>query len=98
MSEHTEEVIIILGSVTIRAVASDEDPYRQGGFSSVTADVSVSDGASAATLKKSYAEKTPIAVRCGGLEFDGVVCRYTSKSPGAEAVMTVDNLQKSKAR
>src|SRR6266576_100452 len=97
MSEHTEQVTI-LGSVTIRAIASDEDPYGQGGFSSVTTDISVSDGTSAAALKKSYTEKTPIAVRCGGLEFDGVVCRYTSKSPGAEVVMAVDNLQKCKAR
>jgi len=97
MNERTEEVAI-LGSVTIRAVASEEDPYGQGGFASVTADVSVSDGTIAAALKRSYTEKTPIAVRCGGLGFDGVVCRYTEKSPGAEVVMMVDNLQKSKAR
>ena len=90
--------IVILGEVAIHAIASDEDPYGQGGFSSVTANIVVSDRASAAALKKSYEEKRPIAIRCGGLEFDGVVHRYTGRLLGAKAVMSVDNLRKRKAR
>jgi hypothetical protein len=96
MSEPIDK-IIILGEVTIHAVASDEDPYGTGGFSSITANIVVSDRASAAALNKSYAEKKPISIRCGGLEFDGVVYRYTGGLLGAKAVMSVDNLQKGKA-
>ena len=93
---HRSEIakITILGNVTIRAVASDEDPYGQGGFSSVTADFAVSDKEVAAALKRSCTEKTPIAVRCGGLEFDGVVYRYARRLLGARVVMSADSLQK----
>jgi hypothetical protein len=88
--------ITILGGVTIHAVASDEDPYEQDGFSSVTADIAVSDSASVAALKKSYTEKSPIIVRCGGMEIAGIVHRYSRGLRGSKIVMSVDSMQKTK--
>jgi hypothetical protein len=85
--------ITIFGAVTIHAVASDEvDPYGQPGFSSVTADIVVSDKESASALKKSWNSKSIISVRCGGLELQGIVSRYSGGLAGAEAKLAVRSL------
>ncbi|WP_091059763.1 hypothetical protein [Opitutus sp. GAS368] len=96
MSEATEK-LVILGEVTIRAVASDEDPYGQNGFSSLSAQVLASDKTSAAALKKCFASKASVTIRCGALEVAGRIDRCDEKLPGV-ASMSVDEIRITKSK
>jgi hypothetical protein len=85
--------IIVVDEVEIRAVASSEDLYGQGGFSAVYAKVLTSTEKDIAFLSSAHAQKNLVTIRCGRLEVHGKVTKCSKRTKEFEAVLDIEDLR-----
>ena len=84
---------IRLHELNVKAMASEEDPFGQRGFSEVSATFETTDPVLIERLWQAKEEKTSITLRCGILKVDGRIGKLTISGSKADTVLTIDDIK-----
>ena len=89
---------IIVEHLVVDVATGSDDPYNQGGWSSISARVETADPDVIEAMTHARDGRLPLTLRCARLDVAGRITNVTKKGDAVEFVLSVDDLVYREAR